>query len=85
MILIKLWLIGMFIMTFVNVFRRSYKHGALGCGLVGYCGSTPADPEKLRMLLLYNQERGEDGTGWAVNFSQKISLNSLKPMRTLHL
>jgi hypothetical protein len=37
------------------------------CGLIGYCGSVPADPGLIKMLMVYNQDRGEDSTGWAIN------------------
>lgn len=37
------------------------------CGMVGYCGGVAADPMLLRILLMYNNSRGGDSTGWAVN------------------
>lgn len=39
----------------------------MNCGLVGYCGAVPANPFIIKMLLMYNEKRGEDATGWAVN------------------
>jgi Glutamine amidotransferase domain len=47
--------------------RRGYKFDCLGCGITAFCGDSPADPMTLKMIMLYNMERGEDGTGWAVN------------------
>lgn len=40
---------------------------ALYCGLVGYCGDRPADPDKIRLLQLYNVSRGEHATGISID------------------
>lgn len=37
------------------------------CGIAAWCGGGPGDAMKLKMLLLFNKERGEDATGWVVN------------------
>lgn len=37
------------------------------CGIVSYCGSKPANPLYIHMMMMYNEERGGDGTGWAIN------------------
>lgn len=52
------------------------KTNSLFCGIVGYSGSVPAKPEWIKMIMMYNEERGEDTTGWAVN--NKITKNSDK-------
>lgn len=51
----------------IKVLHIPLKINILSCGLVGYCGETPADPNILRVLLMYNMDRGEDSTGWAIN------------------
>lgn len=43
------------------VFKQ--KNTVLGCGLVGFSGKKNCDPTKVKLLLLYNQTRGEDSTG----------------------
>ncbi len=40
------------------------KTGSLYCGLVGFSSKTAASLDKLRMLLLLNQERGKDSVGY---------------------
>jgi hypothetical protein len=37
--------------------------GALFCGLWCYCGTEPADGQKLKILALYNMARGDHATG----------------------
>ncbi len=37
------------------------------CGMVGFSSDHKAEAGILRTLLLYNLERGEDSTGWAIN------------------
>lgn len=37
------------------------------CGLIGFCGSKNADPNLLKILMLYNLERGEDAAGMYFN------------------
>lgn len=51
------------LMSFLNKGRSNY----LFCGMVGYCGDKPADANLLKLMLIYNQERGEDSTGFAIN------------------
>lgn len=34
------------------------------CGLIGYSGKENFDPEKIKVLLLYNMSRGEDSSGY---------------------
>lgn len=43
------------------------KSGYLFCGMVGFCGDHPGDPNLLKLMMIYNQERGEDSTGFAIN------------------
>lgn len=38
-------------------------HGSMMCGLAGFTGDKPVDPEKLKILLLDNQTRGVHSTG----------------------
>lgn len=64
MLVICLNIILPFVARFFNI---KLKPAYLSCGLVGYCGDTPADPTIIKILLMYNMERGEDSTGWAVN------------------
>lgn len=54
-IFITLWILNLLF------FKR--RNGILACGLVGYCGTEPANPWKIRMLQLYNLKRGEHATG----------------------
>lgn len=39
----------------------------LSCGMIGFSSDHKADAGILRLLLMYNLERGEDSTGWAIN------------------
>lgn len=50
----------------------------LFCGISAFCGSVPANPEMIKMIMLYNEERGEDGTGWAVNNEIKKDTEKVK-------
>lgn len=52
-----------YVILFVLIACFQKPSNVLGCGLIGYCGSKPADPWKLRMLFLYNLKRGSDATG----------------------
>jgi hypothetical protein len=54
----------------------SLKINDCRCGIVGYCGEVPADPNILKLLLLYNMDRGEDSTGWVIN--NKINKDTIK-------
>lgn len=38
--------------------------GQLACGLWGFCGTSAPDPNKLRLLCLFNLKRGEQATGF---------------------
>jgi sorbitol-specific phosphotransferase system component IIA len=44
------------------------------CGIVGYSGIGPADPLKLKILMLYNKERGLHATG--ISIDHKLNKNS---------
>lgn len=46
------------------------------CGIVAYIGARPANPFILRFLLMQNEERGGDATGWVIN--NKITKNTDK-------
>lgn len=58
---------GPILMVLFNLFRIPVDRNSLGCGMVGFCGAGPADPNIIRMLLMYNNTRGGDSTGWVVN------------------
>lgn len=51
----------------LRMFGIKQRFDILGCGLTGFCGSKPANPGWIKMLMMYNETRGEDSTGWAVN------------------
>lgn len=51
------------------------------CGLIGYCGSKPGDPQKIKLLLMFNMDRGEHATGWAIN--NTITKDSVKVAKFL--
>lgn len=56
-----------FLPPIMRLFGYKVNKRVFYCGLTGYCGNVPADPALIKMLMMYNQERGEDSTGWAVN------------------
>lgn len=37
------------------------------CGICGYVGNKPADPLFIKILLMYNETRGDDATGFVIN------------------
>lgn len=43
------------------------KKSILGCGIFCYVGDRPADPEKLKILALYNITRGDHATGICID------------------
>lgn len=45
------------------------------CGITAYVGNKPADPGIIKFLILFNQDRGDDSTGWAVNNKIKKSID----------
>lgn len=51
----------------LKLFGYKIRMDVLSCGLVGHCGAAPADASMIKLLLLYNEERGEDSTGYFVN------------------
>lgn len=50
-----------------KLFGLKVSTSAMNCGLIGYCGAVPANPADIKMLMMFNMERGTDGTGWAIN------------------
>lgn len=49
------------------ILKRKVESSCLFCGICAYNGGVPADPNFIKMIMMFNMERGEDGTGWAVN------------------
>lgn len=41
------------------------------CGIIGYSGKTGFNPDKIKLLFLYNQSRGEDSAGFYTNFKDE--------------
>ena len=66
LIIVEISMIVICLNIILSLFRKR-KSGYLFCGMVGYCGDVPADPNLLKLMMLYNQERGEDSTGFAIN------------------
>ncbi len=47
-----------------NIFTGLFiKKRGLSCGLTGYCGKYPADKNALKIIALFNEERGKDSCG----------------------
>lgn len=61
--MINLFLIGLVISTFINLLTGK-KPLNLYCGLLGFSGEIPFSPDKIKLLMLYNQTRGEDSCGY---------------------
>lgn len=51
----------------MKLFGFKVDKSRLSCGIIGYSGNRPADPNILKLMMMFNMERGEDGTGWAIN------------------
>lgn len=51
----------------LGLFLKPKKIGMLCCGLFGYCGSEPPSLDKIKILGLFNQERGTDSCGLTLN------------------
>lgn len=65
MLIINLILIYTIIQLGLSLFNNSTKSAAtFGCGLVGFSGKTDFDEYKIKLLMLYNESRGEDSTGY---------------------
>lgn len=72
-------LIVLFVITLWNLILAilgKYDMSKAYCGLVGYCGNTPASDHIVKLLMLYNMERGEDSTGWVIN--NKVTKDTIK-------
>jgi hypothetical protein len=65
--LLIIYLVYLIIGTAINIFKRRTKFNVLGCGLVGYCGDRPADFMRLALLMKWNQNRGSDAAGVAID------------------
>lgn len=58
------FIITLLLLQFINALITKKRSVTLGCGLLGYSGEYPADKDKLAILFLYNQTRGEDSCGY---------------------
>lgn len=71
MLVAKISIVVVFLNIFLPLLLKSFgfkvNFNTLRCGMVGYCGDVPADPNIIKLLLMFNQSRGEDSTGWAIN------------------
>lgn len=67
LIVIKIYLVLLFIQTLIRVINRNTKSSYLSCGLVMYCGDKPANLLKIALLLKYNEARGNHATGISIN------------------
>lgn len=67
LVMVLIWFLNGLFSLFSNWFGVKPIINVLSCGLTGYSGSKPADPAKIKMIMMYNEERGEDSTGWAIN------------------
>lgn len=56
----------------------------LSCGITAFCGSVPADPNIIKMIMMFNMERGEDSTGWAVNNRITKDTEKVSKFLTMH-
>ena len=65
-------------------FKLKSNSSALFCGITAYCGSEPANPNIIKMIMMYNEERGEDSTGWAVNNVITKDTEKVKKFITQH-
>lgn len=48
------------------------------CGLIGYSGPVPFNDDKIRLLMLYNQDRGTDSAGFYVKTDGPLSTRVIK-------
>jgi len=83
------FIIALLLVQFIKTLITNKRSTVLGCGLLGFSGEYVADKDKLAVLFMYNQARGEDSCGYynhVVNInpenrihkkSGKVSLNLL--------
>lgn len=57
----------LFIINYFLGFLFKTNGGYLACGLFGYCGAEAPDLDKIKILGLFNQDRGTDSCGIAIN------------------
>lgn len=67
LLMILIWFLNALFSLVAGRFGLKVDHSRLNCGIVAFCGDVPANPEYIKLLLLYNEERGKDSTGWCVN------------------
>lgn len=66
--MILIILMSNFIINLLSIiFKLKLERNVLGCGLTGFCGARAADPAWIKLVMFYNMDRGEDGTGVAIN------------------
>jgi hypothetical protein len=58
------FIITLLLLQFIKALITKKRSTIIGCGLLGYSGEYPADKDKLAILFLYNQTRGEDSCGY---------------------
>jgi len=79
LVMVLIWILNSLFSLISKKFGLNIDRSILSCGITAYSGSKPADPDKIKMIMMYNQERGEDSTGWAVN--NKIIKDTEKVMK----
>ena len=67
-IILNIFLVGALVSTILNIiFKRSPISNRLACGLFGYSGNTPPNMEIIKILGLYNEARGAESSGIAID------------------
>lgn len=67
LLMVLIWTLNTAFSLLSKYFGLRVDPTRLFCGITAYCGNKPANPDWIKMIMMYNQERGEDSTGWAVN------------------
>lgn len=73
---------NLFMPYVLKLFNLKVDLAKVFCGMVGFCGDKPADASLLKLMLIFNQERGEDSTGWAINNEIVKDTESVKKFLT---
>lgn len=83
------FIIALTLVHFIKAIIIKKRSTVLGCGLLGFSGEYAADKDKIAILFMYNQTRGEDSCGYynhvvdidpgdrVHKYSGKVSLNLL--------
>jgi len=67
------FIIALILVHFIKAIITKKRSMVLGCGLLGFSGEYEADKDKLSLLFMYNQTRGEDSCGY---YDHKIKIKS---------